>query len=260
MNLITVDTAACKRDGMCVEVCPVGCIEQDADGLPREAPDANCIACGHCVAVCPHGALTHSRVETAACRPVAKKLPSSEAVQGLLLSRRSVRAYKDKPVAAETLAGLLETARFAPTASNSQKVYWIACADPAKTRAVASLGAEWLRQSGIRNKLVAMWDQGQDVVMRGAPAFVAAYSPADYAWGAVDCSIALTFLELAAAAQGVGACWAGLLTMAALHHPSLAELLGVPEGHTLHGGLMLGYPKYRYRLIPPRNEARVHWM
>jgi nitroreductase/NAD-dependent dihydropyrimidine dehydrogenase PreA subunit len=260
MNLITVDTAACKRDGMCSEVCPVGCIEIDAEGFPREAPDADCIACGHCVAVCPHGALANSKVVAGACRPVPKKLPSGEAVQGLLLSRRSVRAYKDRPVAAETLAGLLETARFAPTASNSQKVYWIACADPAKTRGVASLGAEWLRGSKYRNKLVDMWDQGQDVVMRGAPAFVAAYSPADYAWGAVDCSIALSYLELAAAAQGLGTCWAGLLTRAAQANPVLAGKLGIPEGHTLHGGLMLGYPKYRYRLIPPRNEAQVHWM
>lgn len=260
MNLITVDTSACKRDGMCSEVCPTGCIETDAEGFPKEAPDASCIACGHCVAVCPHGALANSMVVAGAYRPVPKKLPSGEAVQGLLLSRRSVRAYKDRPVAAETLVDLLETARFAPTASNSQKVYWIACADPAKTRAVASLGAEWLRGSKYLNKLVDMWDQGQDVVMREAPAFAAAYSPVDYAWGAVDCSIALSYLELAAAAEGLGTCWAGLLTRAAQDHAPLAALLGIPAEHVVHGGLMLGYPKYRYRLIPPRNEARVTWL
>ena len=260
MNLITVDAKACKRDGMCLEVCPVGCIEADAEGLPREAPESTCIACGHCVAVCPHGALANAKVDTGACRPVPKNLPGEEAVRGLMLSRRSVRAYKDKPVTPATLTGLLETARFAPTAVNTQHVSWTACTDPAKVHEVAGLCMEWLRGAGFYPKMVEAWDKGHDAAMRGAPAFVVAHSPSDYLWGEVDCTIALSYLELAAAAAGLGTCWAGLLTKAAQASAALTTLMDIPEGSVVHGGLMMGYPKFRYRLVPPRNQLRVNWI
>lgn len=260
MNLIQVDPAACKRDGMCMEVCPTGCIEADAEGLPRDSGQDQCIGCGHCVAVCPHGALSNTKLRDEAFLPVPEALPEADEVRGLMLSRRSVREFKDRRVEPGALAGLLDTARYAPTAVNFQKVSWVACTDPAKVRSVAGVAVEWLRGSGIYPHLVQAWDQGREVVMRGAPAFVAAHAPSDYSWAAVDCTIALSYLELAAASAGLGACWAGLLTRAAQVNPALAGMLGVPAGHTVQGALMLGYPKYRYRLIPPRNEARVHWM
>jgi nitroreductase/NAD-dependent dihydropyrimidine dehydrogenase PreA subunit len=260
MDLISVDASACKRDGMCMEVCPLGCIEADAEGLPRPAPEAVCIACGHCVAVCPHGALSNVNVDAQACRPAPKNLPGEEAVRSLMLARRSVRAYKDKPVEPAVLSGLLDTARFAPTAVNTQNVAWVACTDPAKVRQAAGLAVDWLRTSGVYPKMVEAWDKGHDVAMRGAPAFVAAHCPSDYAWGDVDCTIAVSYLELAAASAGLGTCWAGLLTRAAQASPALSGLLGIPEGQTVRAALMLGYPKYRYQLIPPRNEARVSWM
>ncbi|GFK93618.1 NAD(P)H-quinone oxidoreductase subunit I, chloroplastic [Fundidesulfovibrio magnetotacticus] len=261
MTLITVDQALCARDGICRDVCPVGCIDMDrASGLPQETPDPACIACGHCVAACPHGALSNSQVDAAACLRQPTDLPGEASLRSLLLARRSVRAYRRKPVERSLLAELLETARRAPTASNSQHVHWIACADKDRVHEMAQLGARWMRAVGLRPRLVELWDKGRDVVMRGAPAFVGAWTPADYPWGAVDSSIALTYLELHAATAGLGACWAGLLTAAARQQPELRALLGLQDGQTLHGGLMLGWPRHAYRLVPPRREARVAWV
>jgi nitroreductase/NAD-dependent dihydropyrimidine dehydrogenase PreA subunit len=260
MKLITVDHQACKRDGMCAEVCPVGCIGFDAEGFPQDAFTDFCNGCGHCMAVCPSGAIANSRLDAAGFAPAPENLPDAQAVRQLMLSRRSVRAYKDKPVDAGTMAGLLDTARYAPTAVNSQKVFFTACLDPAKTREAARLSVDWLRGSGVYPHLVQAWDAGREVVLRGAPAFVVASSPSDYSWGETDCVIALSYLELAAASAGLGACWAGLLTRAAKLNPALAGFLGLEEGQTLHGGLMLGYPKYRYRMIPPRQAAKVAWL
>jgi nitroreductase/NAD-dependent dihydropyrimidine dehydrogenase PreA subunit len=260
MNMITVDAEACERDGLCSEVCPTGCIEAGPDGLPQEAPENPCIACGHCVAVCPKGAIANAKLEAAEFGPVPKNLPDSLAVRGLMLARRSVREFKDKPVARETLTGLLDTARFAPTAVNSQLVSFAACVDPAKVRNAAEMCIEWLRGSGMYQNMVKAWDQGREVALRGAPAIVVAHSPADYPWGETDCVIALSYLELAAASEGLGVCWAGLLTMAAQAVPALARLLGVAEGQVVRGGLMLGYAKYRYQLVPPRQAAKVSWV
>lgn len=257
---LQVDTEKCKRDGLCAAVCPMGCIGKDAEGLPYEVADMPCIGCGHCVAVCPHGALANTQLAAEPLRPVPAERATPEALAGLVLGRRSVRAYKDTPVSREQMAQLLDLARMAPTAVNSQHVGWIVCCDPALTRATAAACMGWLRGSGIYPGLMERWDAGHEVVLRGAPAFVLAHAPAEYAWGGTDCAIALTTLELAAVAQGLGTCWAGLLTRAVNQDPALARAVQLPEGHVAHGGLMLGHPKYRYRLVPPRKPLQATWL
>jgi len=260
MSIFQVDEQKCKRDGLCAAVCPAACLAQDGEGLPREVDGEACIGCGHCVAVCPHGALTNSRLPVEPELPVPAEQASLSALAGLVLGRRSVREYKDAPVSREQMAGLLDLARRAPTAVNFQKTHWIVCCDPARTRATAAACSGWMRTSVYHARYVQRWDQGEDVILRGAPAFVLASAPADYAWGAADCSIALTTLELAAVADGLGTCWAGLLTRAVNADPALARALQLPEGHTAHGGLMLGHPKYRYRLVPPRKPLQAVWL
>ena len=260
MSIIHVDAQKCKRDGLCAAVCPAGCIAIDAEGLPYEADGAACIACGHCAAVCPGDCLANSLLPEEPMPPVSRELPGVEALAGLVLARRSVREFKDAPVDPAQLAGLLDVARRAPTAVNTQHVHWIACCDPARTRALAAACADWLRASASHGRYAARWDQGEDVILRGAPAFVLAYAPTDYTWGAVDCSIALTTLELLAVADGLGTCWAGLVTRAMSLDPAIARGLGLPEGHMVHGGLMLGHPRYRYRAVPPRKPLNAIWL
>lgn len=264
MDLISVDGARCKRDGLCAAECPSGALGVDAQGAPVVVDAALCNACGHCVAVCPHDALTNARVPAGEVRPNVRSWPESEAVDGLLRGRRSIRCYRDKPVSRQTLETLLDVARYAPTASNAQEIRWIACADAAKVRELAGLTAAWFAtQSDLRpvwTNYVSMWEQGRDCFLRGAPALVVAYAADAMPFAAADTGIALTFFELAAVPRGLGSCWAGLLTMAARHHAPLREALGVPDGHTVHGGLMLGYPKTRFGAVPPRNPLTLHWL
>jgi len=260
MALIEVDVSRCAGDGLCAAVCPSGCLEADAEGRPVAADPAVCNACGHCVAVCPRDALSHSRVDPAAVRPTMRSWPEPAVVDGLLRGRRSIRAYADRPVSREVLAGLADVARHAPTASNAQEVGWIVADSAARIRELAGLTAAWFTETGQRPKYCSMWEQGKDYFLRGAPALAVAYTPSDAPFGAADCGIALTFMELAAVSRGLGACWAGLLTVAAAKSVPLRQALGLAEGQTVHGGLMLGYPRVRYASVPPRNPARLAWI
>jgi nitroreductase len=209
--------------------------------------------------VCAYDALTHAGLPEEALLPVSEELPSPAAMDGFLMSRRSVREFKELPVAEETLEALLEVARRAPTASNSQKLHWIVVTNKTKVHALSVEATNWMRSSEITPARLVQWDNGYDFILRGASTVVFACAPAEYKWGKQDCAIALTFLELAAEARHLGACWAGYLTGAATVHAPLREALAVPEGYVVHGGLMLGVPKYSYHRIPPRKPLSVQW-
>jgi len=260
MSQIAVETSLCKKDGACVAVCPARVLALNEEGFPEELPETHCFLCGHCVAVCPNGALTHTGLPQEPSLPAAKELPAPATIDGFLNSRRSVREFKSRPVARETLEALLDVARRAPTATNSQKVHWIVVEGGEKVRALSAETINWVRASGARAAMLEHWENGYDYVLRGAPTVVVAYAPQDYAWKSEDCAIALTFLELAAEARGLGVCWAGFLTRIAAVHAPLREALSVPEGYAVCGGLMLGEPKYKYRLVPPRNPLSVQWL
>jgi len=259
VSRIAVDTSLCKRDRACVAVCAPGALTIGEGGFPEMVAGGSCILCGHCVAVCGSNAITHAGLPLEDFLPVSAEPPAPAVMDGFLMSRRSVREFKKRPVGRETLEALLEVARRAPTGNNSQTLSWIVVEGAAKVRALSEEAMQWIRTSQIDPSKLEQWNQGYDFILRGAPTVVLACAPAEYVWDKTDCAIALTFLELAAEARNLGVCWAGYLCRAALSHPPLCELLAVPEGYLVCGGLMLGERKYSYRRIPPRKPLRVQW-
>jgi len=258
MSQITVDESRCKRDGACVAVCPTRALALNAEGYPEEVPESRCILCGHCVAVCACDALMHAELAAEEFLPMPAELPAPAMMDGFLASRRSVREFKDRPVGREVMEALLDVARRAPTAKNTQKLHWIVIEGREKIQA---LSQETVNVIGpkITPALLQQWKEGYDIVLRGAPTVVVVCAPTDYEWGKEDGAIALTYMELAAEARGIGACWTGLLAHAAAAHEPLNRLLSVPEEYVVCGGLMLGEGKYHYKHIPPRSPVSVQW-
>lgn len=273
MGLLIVDENKCQKDGLCAKECPMAIIRlQGEGGFPALLPGAEpfCIQCGHCVAVCPHGALSHSRIPVEACPTIDEALSVDEAraVQ-FLRSRRSVRFFKDRPVEKETIQKLIEIARYAPTAGNSQLVEWIVFTDRAKIKELAGLTVDWmkaiLRQdpqpayAPYMPMIVAAWEAGYDVVLRDAPVLIVASAPKENTSGMVDVSLALSYLELAAVPMGLGTCWAGLVQGALWSSPQFRGKMGIPEGHSHHYPLMLGYAKPKYFRLPERRTPKITW-
>ena len=263
--MLTIARDHCNRDGLCQAVCPMGLIVPDEENYPRmrDGGEKICIACGHCTAICPTAALTNCLLPaTEAPKLAAEPDMSTAALSQLLQRRRSVREFRDQQVKRERIAALIEATRWAPTAVNRQPVHWLVVQDPAEVHRLAGLVAEFLRGSDIGARyanIVELWDQGYDPILRGAPHLVVAHAADDWNWGANDSIIALTQFELLATADGLGTCWAGFLIRAAELYPPLKEALGLPEGHSVCGALMLGLPRFRYRQAPPRQEVRISW-
>ena len=109
------------------------------------------------------------------------------------------------------------------------------------------------------DRLVAAWDAGRDLICRDAPHLIVTHAPKDDVTAPSACTLALAYLELAAPAHGLGACWAGYLHMAALHWQPLQEALALPAGDAFCGALLVGEPRYRYHRLPTRREPAITW-
>jgi nitroreductase/NAD-dependent dihydropyrimidine dehydrogenase PreA subunit len=260
MSRITVEKDLCVQDGACVEVCPARAIALDAESYPEDVPASGCILCGHCVAVCPTHALHHAGLPEDAFLPAQNAWPAPAAMDAFLKERRSVREFQPQPVAREIMLELLDIARRAPTASNSQKLHWIVVDGREKVHALAEEIVNGGRVGRLHPTLLQRWDSGEDFVLRGASTVVVACAPEEYAWGKEDGAIALTYLELAAEARGLGVCWAGYLTRIAGLYEPVRKMLEVPEGYAVRGGLMLGEGMHAYGRIPPRKPLSAHWL
>jgi len=260
--MITIDAQKCVRDGFCVQACPVNLIKMDGGAVPEEIDGAadRCIRCGHCVDVCPTNALDNALTPAGEYLPVPDKRPDAESMENLLVSRRSARSFRKKPVERDQLERLLETARRAPTASNAQKLSWTMIQDPQRLDRVRELSLEWMGTNPARSHYMEAARQGRDVILRNATALAVVHGPAQSFWTAIDSTLALTYMELLAATMGLGTCWAGLVTYASTAVPGLLPVLGVPEGSKVGGAIMLGHPRLKHRLIPPRDAARVTWL
>lgn len=274
MSLLDIDESKCRRDGICVAVCPPRIIElNDGSPVPTLAANAEerCISCGHCVAACPEGALSRLLMRPEDCPPARPDLAlGAEQVEYLLRSRRSVRAYKERHVEHDTLAKLIDIAHYAPTGTNSQNVRWIAIDSRVQVKALAGSVIDLMRDlvriehpAAARlgaASLVESWEAGVDIIARGAPALVVAYTPqVDPLLYPVDPIIALSFLDVAAPALGLGTCWAGFFMAAISQWQPLRDALGLPDGKTSLGAMLVGYPRYRYHRLPPRNQPQVDW-
>ncbi len=272
MSLITVDQKKCSRDGLCAQECPTGIILMSDSKFPQEIDDAEkrCVKCGHCIAICPHEAISVEGINSKDCISVKKELQLSvEQVEQQIKSRRSIRKYKDKKIEQEKLKKLIDIASYAPTGGNSQLVEWVVINSREEVKKLAGATIEFIKGL-IETKhplterysfdgIIKGWEAGADYIFRGAPALVIAHSPKENGLATVDCTIALAYLDIAAAPLGLGTCWAGFFMIASSQSPFVQQLLALPESNVCVGGLMIGYPKYTYRAIPPRKDAKIIW-
>jgi nitroreductase len=186
-----------------------------------------------------------------------------------LRSRRSIRVYKSKSIPRADISRLIEIARYAPSGHNSQCAKWLVLDNRDELQNLAGIVADWMRWlignqpelalSMHLDRTLQRWEDGHDVILRGAPVVIIAHAEKDNRSALSTCTIALTYLELAATGMGLGCCWAGYFNAAATTFPKLAAALTLPEGHECFGSMMVGYPKFSYQRLPLRKPPLISW-
>ncbi len=268
MKLLEINKDTCTMCGMCAEACPAGIIEFIKQNFPEMAPgtDKMCIRCGHCVAICPTKSVLHKEIPVEQCISIDD---SSQVTAGqcekLIMNRRSIREFRDIPVPGDIIEHIIDISRYSPTARNMQNVRWMVVNDSKMMDRLKKLGADWLRWT-VKNipraaemfeRPLKMMEEGKDFFLREASALVIAYAEKSNPSAVTDCTIALSYFDLIAYCNGLGCCWAGYFQYAATSFAPMIEALALPQGFVAYGCLMIGYPKYKYRLIPPRKQAMI---
>jgi nitroreductase/ferredoxin len=273
MSLITVDDKKCTSCQICTKVCPVGILKLDEKTkIPTAIENAEeiCINCGHCVSVCPYKAFSLEMMKADQLDELEKnwKIPLDK-LEPFLKGRRSIRQFKDEKVEKEKIEKLIDIARYAPTGLNKQPIRWTVVYEPAQTKSLAQSVVDWM-QHLIDNKnplaeslrmdlTVDMWAKNQDRICRGAPHIIIGHALKEDMIAAQAATIGFTYLELSAVSMGLGPCWAGYVNMAINASDDLRKFLGLSQRSACFGAMLIGYPKYEYKMIPLRNKPNVKW-
>ena len=269
MTTILVDKDLCNHCGICSVVCTMSIVDKaDENTLPKVQDEkaSTCIRCGHCEVYCPSQALTLNFLpdEKVEISPDAGVIVPED-LGVYLKKRRSVRHFTRDPVPKDKILEILDIARYAASGGNRQAVQWLVVYDPMKVREIAGLTIDWMKtllssshpMRGYLLMLIAAWDEGHDVICRGAPHLIIPHIPKDNPLEQVDAIIALTHFDIAAPAFGIGTCWAGFVAGASREYPPLKKLLNLPEERIAAYAMMFGHPQYKVYGIPRRNPLQV---
>lgn len=247
-----------------------------------------CNRCSHCVAVCPTNAIENDYLKIEQVRPVKPKLIDPQIYKEIVLSRRSIRHYKDKAVHPEIIEGVIDVSRYSPTASNSQHVSYIVITDPNILHEISEMvfatASSLYKYSSTRSGKIffkgrkystsinamlekyidpmayytELKDSGRDLILHNAPVLVLLHGPALSFFGADNANIAAANLTNYAHSLGLGSCYIGFVTLLSRFNKKLCRLINLPKGRKVYSSLVLGYPKIKHPNIASRKQPEIH--
>lgn len=174
---------------------------------------------------------------------------TARVVTDLMMSRRSIRAYKDSTISRETLKAILKCGINAPNGMNRQS-YEIRVIDSPTlidsiTKAVVKDNPKSAERAGFKNIFV------------NAPCVVCIAYDTQYDMAQIDCGLLGENILLAAWAKGIGSCCLGSSARWILDSPSAKPYLdrmAFSKGYELLYCIALGYPDETPDARPRRDD------
>jgi nitroreductase len=258
---------------------------RDVDGKSQPVDPALCNGCSHCIAVCPCDAVIHDGLKKEEIQVVNRKNLEPDVFREIILSRRSVRQFKNQPVSREIIEQIIDVARYAPTASNNQDVGYIVVTDKQLIETIAKniftlpsrlynqtkkgIGKIFADITGLsRNRYIRVMKyaqeenirSGRDFILHDAPVLILIHAPKCKPFTCDNCNIAATTIINYAHTLGLGTCFIGFMNIALKFNPRLRKKLGVPGNKRVYATLVMGYPAYRFTNTVSRKKPEVQWL
>ncbi len=287
-SLIEINLKECIKCKACVEACPARLFYMDNDLLHLTNNFVEfCIECGHCVAICPVEIISLKNYEEL---PELKELseenlPSYEQLYNLVLSRRSIRQFKDTPIPQELYEKILGIARYSPTGSNSENIFYTILKDKSVvskiskeiTKQVSTFvkladnekGREILKHNLKPREYEAMMEnfpkmQGiLEIIKQGIDFWcwntelIIIHGERKIGGIPENAALAAAHIMLASKTLDLATCSLGYLTYFSNENKKIRKLLKIPEEHKVGYSLSIGFPKVKYKRIPSRKPLDV---
>jgi len=285
-----IDSSLCTQCDLCITICPAAILAKNAEkSIYFQADKVDlCIKCGHCMAMCETAAIS---IEGLSYETNFRPLPQTNwnyaAFMDFLLTRRSVRIFRDEPVPVEVLQKIIDAVSTAPFAVNPDNVEITVVNDKkvieealphmsrmyiqlAKILKIPVLNWFLLRTmpKEVSNTLVnfigphvnkGLYDSsaGTDDITRNAPALILFHAGKGAEEHTVDAHIYLTYALLAAHSLGLGATAIGLIGPAVNQSKPLRRLFKIPEGNEVVESMIIGYPEFLFKraIVRPRTKV-----
>ena len=154
---------------------------------------------------------------------------ASQAAIDNIMTRTSIRAYKDTPVEKEKVDTLLKAGMAAPTAKNKQPWHFIVVTDKATLKTISEVTPNAKMAADAPLAIVVCGDMSKAMEGEGR------------ALWAQDASAATENILLAAHAMGLGAVWTGTFPYKD-RTAAITKLFSLPEGIIPFCTIVLGYP------------------
>ena len=174
---------------------------------------------------------------------------TASVVTDLMMSRRSIRAYKGSAISRETLDEILACGINAPNGMNRQSYELRVIDSPALidsiTEAVVKDNPAIAERKGFKNIFV------------NAPCVICIAYDTQYDMAQIDCGLLGENIILAAWARGIGSCCLGSSARWILDSPSAKPFLdrmAFSEGYNLLYCIALGYPDEAPEAKPRRDD------
>ncbi len=169
-------------------------------------------------------------------------------------SRRSTRAYEQKPIPKDVINTIIEAGNQAPFTSVTRAQPWrfVVVQDPEfKQKLFQTAFPFWKNATdGMKEKhpeiykmatcLYDAMDEPKDVIYYNAPVIIFVIGPA--AGGAISCALACENMMIAATSFGLGSCYTGFGAMVR-GNPEVVKALELNENEQIYGPILIGYPK-----------------
>lgn len=165
----------------------------------------------------------------------------------IMLTRRSVRKYKDERIAEDKLEKILQAGLLAPTSQNRKPCEFYVIRDKAVLKELSKakkLGAGMLADC---DTAIAVFGDSKK-----ADTWIE------------DCSIAMSYMNLMAVEQGLGCCWCQIHLRSSLlgkdAEVNVRKVLSVPEKYRIVGILALGMPEKEIKphTIDDLDYTKIH--
>lgn len=293
-NSIHIHQETCKKCLLCSEVCPNKILVLNASNEMDTRADRIdlCFQCGQCMAICSTRSIV---VNGLAYEHDFFELPQNasyeNAFHDLIVTRRAIRNFKDKPVPKELLEKIVQAVSFAPpgfppikteliVVNNRQLIeealpYMIdlydflvkAMHNPIKRffikKKVGRKRFATMQQHLIPlmiKRLPELKNGTEDAITRHAPAMILFLADRNGEDIEADIHIAAGYGMLAAHALGLGGSIMDIIPPAIEKKKELRKMFHVSDNQEVVASMIVGYPKYKYLRGIKRDIKNIKWI